>query len=344
MKSYVYHVFFVLNITAVVFAQTPDTDLRNEIEEIKQTQREMQKDLSEIKALLSRMPGLSPSQNPSQKPASPQPPQVNIKGIEFDIGGNPVMGRESAKYIVVEFTDYQCPFCGRYARETFPQIRKHYVDKGIVRYSVIDQPLPIHPDAAKAAEASHCAGDQGKFWEMHEAMMADQEALKDLSSYARKLKLNIGQFEECLNTNKYGDAVRNDTELASKLGMVGVPGFIIGTVDESSARKVDVPFARPCDRWENGTITTVKTSTVSVIEGAPEHDCSPKGLVMPRHGPRRFLVDEEAGVVVAYLRFGSLLPDFHMFRIRNGRIDLIQSVIGANAGLMNWTEDNAAVQ
>jgi len=100
--------------------------------------------------------------------------------------------------------------------------------------------------------------------------------------------------------------------------------------------KVEVPLARPCDRWENGTITTVKTSTVSVIEGAEEHDCSPKGLVTPRHGPRRFLVDEEAGVVVAYVRFSSLLPDFHMFRMRKGKVDLIQVVVGSNAGPMNW--------
>ena len=104
----------------------------------------------------------------------------------------------------------------------------------------------------------------------------------------------------------------------------------------SKEPKAEAPFARPCDRWENGTITTVKTSKVSVIEGAAEHDCSPKGLVTPRHGPRRFLVDEEAGVVVAYVRFTSLLPDFHMFRMRNGRIDLIQVVVGANAGPTNW--------
>jgi len=104
----------------------------------------------------------------------------------------------------------------------------------------------------------------------------------------------------------------------------------------NKAPKVEGPFAKPCDRWENGTLTTIKTSTVSVIEGAEEYDCSPNGLVTLRHGPRRFLVDEEAGVVVAYVRFSSLLPDFHMFRIRNGRIDLIQAVIGANAGPINW--------
>jgi len=189
-------------------------------------QQAMRKDLSEIKALLS-------------KPGAPQqPPQVDIKGIKFDIGDNPVLGSESAKLILVEFTDYQCPFCGRYARETYPQLREQYVDKGLIRYAVIDQPLSIHPDAAKAAEASHCAGDQGKFWEMHEDMMAKQDALGNLSSYANTLGLNVRQFEDCVDTGKYSDAVRKDMDLANKLGINGVPGFIIGTVDKNDASKI----------------------------------------------------------------------------------------------------------
>jgi len=217
-----------------VFAQAIETDLRQELDEIKRNQRAMQNELQEIKALLLRLA----AQQPAQKPAPQQPPQVNIKGIEFDIGDNPALGSKSAKIILVEFTDYQCPFCGRYARETFPEIRKQYIDKGQIRYAAIDQPLPIHPEAAKAAEASHCAEDQGKFWEMHDAMMANQDALKDLSSYAKILKLNMGQFDDCLNTGKYGADVKKDMELANKLGINGVPGFIIGTVDENDPRKV----------------------------------------------------------------------------------------------------------
>ena len=112
------------------------------------------------------------------------------------------------------------------------------IDKGKIRYTTIDQPLPIHPEAAKAAEASHCAEDQGKFWEIHEEMMAKQDNMKDLSSYAKTLALNIGQFEDCLNSGKYRDTVRKDIELANKLGVNGVPGFIIGTVDKNDPRKV----------------------------------------------------------------------------------------------------------
>ena len=102
--------------------------------------------------------------------------------------------------------------------------------------------------------------------------------------------------------------------------------------------EVHTPFASPCHRWENGTITT--GGTMSGIEATMSaHDCSPKGLVITTHGPRRFLVDVEAGTVVAYLLFAGNLPDFHMFRMRNGKVDLIQSVIGAGAKDIGWPHD-----
>ena len=102
--------------------------------------------------------------------------------------------------------------------------------------------------------------------------------------------------------------------------------------------EVRTPFASPCDRWENGTITT--GGTMSGIEATmAAHDCSPTGLVITTHGPRRFLVDVEAGTMVAYLLFAGNLPDFHMFRMRNGKVDLIQSVIGAAAKDMGWPHE-----
>ena len=102
--------------------------------------------------------------------------------------------------------------------------------------------------------------------------------------------------------------------------------------------EVHTPFASPCDRWENGTITT--GGTMSGIEATTAaHDCRPTGLVITTHGPRRFLVDVEAGTVVAYLLFAGTLPDFHMFRMRNGKVDLIQSVIGAGAKDIGWPHE-----
>jgi hypothetical protein len=106
---------------------------------------------------------------------------------------------------------------------------------------------------------------------------------------------------------------------------------------------VRTPFAQICDRWENGTQTTVKMSGIDApgLENMVEHDCSPKGLVITTHGKRRFLVDREAGLVVAYVLFAGGLPDFHMFKMRNGKVDLIQAVIGSGAKSMGWPDEPA---
>ena len=105
--------------------------------------------------------------------------------------------------------------------------------------------------------------------------------------------------------------------------------------------QVRTPFASPCDRWENGTQTTVKMSGIDApgLENMVEHDCSPKGLVITNHGPRRFMVDAEAGTVVAYALFAGSLPDFHMSKMRNGKVELIQAVIGSGTKSMGWPNE-----
>jgi protein-disulfide isomerase len=205
-------IFSILLLNVGLVAQESVSDVREFLEDLQKDQQEMRQELQEIKALLS----ILATQQIQQKPAPQQPPQVNVKGIEFNIGDNPVLGSESAKLIMVEFTDYQCQFCGRYTRETFPEIKKQYIDTGVIRYVVIDHPLPMHPDAPKAAEAAHCANDQGKYWEIHELMMAKQDGLKDLNSYAMALNLSTGEFENCLNTVKYRDTVSSNMALARR--------------------------------------------------------------------------------------------------------------------------------
>lgn len=102
--------------------------------------------------------------------------------------------------------------------------------------------------------------------------------------------------------------------------------------------QVHSPFATICDRWENGFQTTKGGGTMGGVM-MTAHDCSPKGLAISNHGPRRFLVDVEAGTVVAYVHFAGSLPDFHMFRMRSGKVDLIQAVIGAGAKTMGWPNE-----
>jgi len=213
----------VILLNMNLFSQESASDIRGFLEELQRNQQEMRLELQEIKSLLERLP------LPKTPAAAPQP--INIKDVEFEIGDNPVLGNGNAKVILIEFTDYQCNFCGRYVRETLPQILTEYVDKGVLRYAVIDQPLAMHQHAGKAAQAAHCAADQGKFWEIHELMMNQQNSLSDPSFYARSLDLNIPEFENCLATEKYRERVQGNIALARSLGITGVPGFIIGLVD-----------------------------------------------------------------------------------------------------------------
>ncbi len=95
---------------------------------------------------------------------------------------DPVLGQANAPITVIEFTDYQCPFCSRHFLQTFGQIKKEYVDTGKVKYVSRDYPLGFHPHAQKASESANCAGDQGKYWEMHDALFQNQEEWSGLQS------------------------------------------------------------------------------------------------------------------------------------------------------------------
>jgi hypothetical protein len=123
-------------------------------------------------------------------------------------------------------------------------------------------------------------------------------------------------------------------ERSSRLAMIAAADDYFDMF--AKAPKVRTPFAKICDRWENGFQTTVKMPGSPAPADMAEHDCSPKGLEILNHGPRRFLVDLEAGIVVAYVHFASGLPDFHMFKMRNGQVHLIQAVIGAGSKSIGW--------
>ncbi len=140
--------------------------LRQELEAIKEGQGRLQKDVQEIKAILQGAR------------AAAQPPQVQPQNVVLTLDGEPTKGDTSARVVLVEFTDYQCPFCGRYVHDAYAQIEAEYIKTGKLRYVIREFPLEsIHPQAFKAAEAALCAGDQGKYWEMHDRLFANQRAL-----------------------------------------------------------------------------------------------------------------------------------------------------------------------
>jgi protein-disulfide isomerase len=151
-----------------------------------------------------------------------EPPRVQVATA----GSDPASGPETAAVTIVEFSDYQCPFCGR-VTPTMAQVMKTYGGK--VRRVFKDFPLPNHPEAPKASEAARCAGDQGKYWEMHERLFADQSRLQvpELKATAAKLGLNKAAFDQCLDSGKFSAHVQADMEQGQKLGVNSTPTLYI---------------------------------------------------------------------------------------------------------------------
>ena len=139
---------------------------------------------------------------------------------------DPVRGNKAAGVTIIEFSEYQCPFCAR-VNPTLDRVRQTYGDK--VRIVFKDFPLPNHPQAAKAAEAAHCAGAQGKYWEMHDAMFANQRALEvpALKQSATALGLDTAKFNQCLDSGQYASKVAAGAAQGDKLGVNSTPTLYI---------------------------------------------------------------------------------------------------------------------
>ncbi len=150
-----------------------------------------------------------------------------------DAGDAPFIGNENAPVTIIEFSDYECPFCSRFYTDTEKQLRTEYVDTGKVKLVYKDFPLSsLHPSAQKAAEAARCAGEQGKYWEMHDMLFEKQQEWASLGvsktkDYAASLSLDATAFGSCLDSGKYASAVQKDFNEGSSLGVSGTPTFFV---------------------------------------------------------------------------------------------------------------------
>jgi protein-disulfide isomerase len=147
-------------------------------------------------------------------------------------------GAANAPITIVEFADFQCPFCGR-ATETIDQVFKEYL--GQVRFYVRHSPLPFHPDARLAAEAVLAAEEQGKLWQMHDKLMASQRDLarEDLESYGREIGLEMAEFKQALENQAHKARIDQDVALAEKVGARGTPTFFINGRKLSGAQPLE---------------------------------------------------------------------------------------------------------
>lgn len=159
-------------------------------------------------------------------------PEVTGVGKLLDqpsLDGFPVKGERNAPVQIIEFSDFECPFCKKFFDETYPQIVKDYVNTGKASIAFRHLPLDFHENALPAAMASLCANEQGKFWEYHDQLFSNQNALdkESLVSYANKLGLDQNAFTACLNDNKHGAAISADKNYAASVGISGTPSFVI---------------------------------------------------------------------------------------------------------------------
>lgn len=176
-----------------------------------------------------------PSGTNDLAPPTSLPPQGSTVA-EVSADDDAFLGKESAPVIVIEFSDFQCPFCRRFWSDTLPQLKSTYIDTGKVKFVYRDFPLQFHQGAEPAAEGAECAEDQGKFWEMHDAIFEGQNAQgqgtiqftkDDVKKWAAGAGLDMQKFNECLDSEKYKAEVAKDYADGTKAGVSGTPTLFI---------------------------------------------------------------------------------------------------------------------
>lgn len=160
---------------------------------------------------------------------APAPSQAPPKQVKVDLGNGPQKGAANAPVTIVQFSDYQCPFCQRFTAETFPQIDEKYIKTGKVKFVYRDFPLSFHESAQKAAEAARCAFAQNNFFEYHDIVFKNQSAIaiSDLKKYAKDLGLDVAKFNACLDSGKTAADVKKDLADGASYGVNGTPSFFI---------------------------------------------------------------------------------------------------------------------
>jgi protein-disulfide isomerase len=204
--------------------------------------------------------GLEKAAAPPPPPPSRGEPDANTR-FRAEIKGAPVKGAKDAPVTIVQFSDYQCPFCSR-VEPTIAQVMDTY--KGKVRVVWRDLPLPFHPNAMPAAIAARAAGDQGKYWEMHDKIFANQQQMDRATyeKYAQELGLNMGKFKAALDANKGKELIEADATAGGKIGARGTPAFFINGKFLSGAQ--------PFDQFKAKIDEELKVADALIAKGTPK--------------------------------------------------------------------------
>lgn len=207
---------------------------------------EILKELRGIRLAIERL-GALPAARSTPPPAPAPNPSVRLPKVT-----GYVMGRPDAPLTMVEFTDLQCPFCARFTTSSFGQIKTQYIDKGLVRFVSRDFPLGMHPYAELAARASRCAGEQGHYWDVREALVTNFNKLNPefIASTAQGAKLDMKDFQSCLDSGRFKADIQRDMDEAGTIGVEGTPTFVVGRTQAAGLDGTRIVGAQPFEVFD----------------------------------------------------------------------------------------------
>jgi protein-disulfide isomerase len=208
-------------------------------------------ELKEIRKLLESIDKKALAQAP-RRPPVPTTAKVSIKDSES-------LGSADAPVTVVEFTDYQCPYCLKFVNDTFPKLKAEFIDTGKVRWVVRDMPLGFHKNARKAAQAAHCAGEQDRFWEMRGVLFANAKQLEEenLPKYAETIGLDAAAFKSCLASDRHLAGIDQSSQDAGSVQITGTPTFVVGKAASDWVEGNRVVGARDYKAFEEQILTAL---------------------------------------------------------------------------------------
>ena len=202
--------------------------------------QEILNELKQIRTLLEKM-----------QTGTPAPAIDDRVSYKFAPGGFS-LGDAKAPLVMVEYTDFQCPFCQQFHNTAFAQIKANYIDTGKIRFVSRDFPLDFHDNARRAATAGRCAAEQGKYWEMRHVMIVNAEALKadNLATYATTVKMDVPKFKSCLESDKFKAQIDQDIAEGGVAGVQGTPSFVIGRLENDKLEGVRMVGAMPYAQFD----------------------------------------------------------------------------------------------
>jgi protein-disulfide isomerase len=221
------------------------------VAELKQIRQLLEKQQAQLAAAIAP--------RPTPAPAPPEKVQMSVDNGWYAIG------RPDAPVTLVEFADYQCPFCKKFHTDAYGELKKNYIDTGKVRFVSRDLPLEFHPFALKAAEAARCAGDQQKYWELREALYANAAPPNDeaIGKAVETLSLDKVAFQSCLSSEKYKADVQKDAGEAAKLQISGTPTFVLAKSAKDKLDGVRIVGAQPFSAFQSAIDALLKNPSAA---------------------------------------------------------------------------------